>query len=927
MLKEILLTALSLSFLNGSITMGSHRRYNILDFGAQPGGKNLCTNSIQNAVDQCAKDGGGTVHLPTGNWLTGTIYLESHVTLWLDSGCVLLGSKVKKDYGRPRKLHGVEGETFSYWAVLAGKDLENIAIRGRGTIDGQGTNFKYKNGPRPKNIYLEGCSDVLVEGIRLRNAGSWMQHYRRCDRLTIRDIAVFNHVSYNNDGLNIDGCRDVTISGCNVDSDDDAVVLKSLSRTPCENVTISDCVVSSHCNSIKMGTESGGGFQNITVTNCTICSPRYSKVIYGRQRGLAGVALEIVDGGVLNRVTLSNLTIKGVTVPIFMRLGNRARLYEKNQAKPDVGTFRNVIVSNVVATNCSSVGCSITGLSGHAIENVTLNNIHLGFDGGGVREDASRQIPEKPTSYPESTMFGTLGAYGFFCRHVKGLKFHNLQLETAAADRRHAIVFDDVNEAVLDGLEAPFTAGAAGMIRCTNSQNVFIRNCQPPNDTELFLDLRGSQTDKILLISNDLSRVKDIADFAENAPESALSLRANHIVQTDQSTFTDKPIPPNSFVFTDAFIIDAVFPGGNIIVDRIEGDTVFLRPDQRDSSTWWFYWHFRVRGAAGRTLTFQFVDKNPIGTQGPAVSTDGGDTWAWLGPKAVQNSSFEYTFDEQSREVRFCFSIPYLETNLHKFLHKYSENPHLEARQLCHTRKDRAVECLFASKIEGHPKYRILLTARHHACEVIASYSLEGLLEAVLADTELGRWFRNNVGILAVPFVDKDGVEAGDQGKNRKPHDHNRDYAGESIYPTIQAIRQFVPRWSRGQLDVVLDLHCPYISGKYNEVIYLVGSSDPVIWKQQQKFAAVLESVKAGPLPYSARSSLPFGTDWNTAKNYGEQKSCSRWGAEQPGVRLATTIEIPYANVGDTIVTVDNARAFGCDLALALRHYLESTSE
>ncbi|MFH1717166.1 MAG: glycosyl hydrolase family 28 protein, partial [Planctomycetota bacterium] len=447
---------------------------------------------------------------------------------WLDSGCVLLGSKEKKDYGRPRKSRDQTSEAFSYWAIVVGKGLENIAIRGRGTIDGQGSNFKYKDGPRPKNIYLEDCSDVLIEGVGMRNAGSWMQHYRNCDRLAIRNIAVFNHVSYNNDGLNIDSCRDVTITGCIVDSDDDAIVLKSLSLNPCQNVIISDCIVSSHCNSIKMGTESGGGFQNITITNCAICSPRYSKVIYGRQRGLAGVALEIVDGGTLDRVTISNLTIEGVTVPIFMRLGNRARTYEQGQ-KPDIGTFRNVTVSNIIATGCSAVGCSITGLPDHAIESVTLSNINLGFKGGGTNEDASREIPEKPESYPESTMFGTLPAYGFFCRHVNALRFHNVKLQTEAPDLRHAMVFDDVSEAVIDSLDAPFAADAAGMIGCTNSRNLFVRNCRPPEGTELFLDLRGSQTKDILLLSNDLSGTKQISRLDEDVPKSALSLEANQL--------------------------------------------------------------------------------------------------------------------------------------------------------------------------------------------------------------------------------------------------------------------------------------------------------------------------------------------------------------------------------------------------------------
>jgi polygalacturonase len=530
MCKKVLLMSFMFLLPINPITNGSAKEtYNILDFDAKPDGKTLCTRAIQNAIDKCAESGGGTVYLPSGTWLSGTIYLENHVTLWLDSGCSLLGSKEKKDYGHSRKLSGTEEEIFSYWAIIAGKNLKNIAIRGRGTIDGQGSNFKYKNGPRPKNIYLENCSDALIEGVNMRSAGSWMQHYRQCDRLTIRYITVFNHVSYNNDGLNIDSCKDVTITGCRVDSDDDAIVLKSLSLTPCENVTISDCIISSHCNSIKMGTESGGGFQNITVTNCTICSPRYSKVIYGRQRGLAGIALEIVDGGTLDRVAISNLTIKGVTVPIFMRLGNRARIYGKDQSKPDIGKFRNVNISNIIAINCSKIGCSITGLPGYNIENVVLANIHLGFEGTGTKEEASREIAEKPSSYPESVMFGTLPAYGFFCRHVNGLKFQNIRLETSSADYRHAMVFDDVNDAVIDSLDASFSPKAAGMIRCTNSQNIFIRDCSPPKPTDLLLCLEGSRTDNILLLSNDLSQVKEIANFATDVPESVLTLTANKL--------------------------------------------------------------------------------------------------------------------------------------------------------------------------------------------------------------------------------------------------------------------------------------------------------------------------------------------------------------------------------------------------------------
>jgi len=526
-MKRISLSALLVTILTSTATAGipSQAACDIREFGAVPDGATLCTEAIQNAVDRCAKEGGGTVYCPPGIWLTGTVYLDSNITIYLDSGCTILGSSEKEHYGARRRV--ANGDTFSYWGIFAGKSLKHVAIRGRGVIDGQGANFKYKNGPRPKNIYMEDCSDVLIEGVRLRNAGSWMQHYRNCDRLTVRDIAVFNHVSYNNDGLNIDSCRDVVITGCNVDSDDDAIVLKSLSTNPCENITISDCIISSHCNSIKMGTESGGGFRNITVANCTICSPRYSKVIYGRQRGLAGIALEIVDGGTLERVAVSNITITGVTVPVFMRLGNRARVYGADGEKPDVGKFRNVTVSNIIATDCSEVGCSITGLPGHNIENVTLSNISLGFDGGGTRDDASREIPEKAANYPESTMFGTLASYGFFCRHVNGLKLNNIRLQTSTPDLRPAVVFDDVRDAVIDSLDAPFAERAAAMMRMQDSRKIAIRNCYPPIETNVFLELAGAATDNISVYNNDLADIKKIHDIAPDVPKSVLAMWSN----------------------------------------------------------------------------------------------------------------------------------------------------------------------------------------------------------------------------------------------------------------------------------------------------------------------------------------------------------------------------------------------------------------
>lgn len=374
----------------------------------------------------------------------------------------------------------------------------------------------------------------------------------------------------------------------------------------------------------------------------------------------------------------------------------------------------------------------------------------------------------------------------------------------------------------------------------------------------------------------------------------------------------------------EGFEIDADYPGGNIIVDRIEGDTVHLRPDLRDTRGWWFYWNFRVRNAAGRTITFKFTGNNPISVRGPAVSGDAGRSWRWLGKQCVDGSTFTYAFSEEEDAVRFCLAMPYQQADLDAFL-KANDHPNLRIAELCKTRKGRSVERIHVGRIEGQARYRVLVTARHHACEMMASYAMEGLIAAVLAEDECGRWLRTNVEVLAVPFMDKDGVEDGDQGKNRKPHDHNRDYMGTSIYPSVAALRTLVPKWSNGRPLITLDLHCPYIRGRYNEVIYIVGSSDRDIYAEQLRFGDALEDVHRGSLPYDNNDILPFGRAWNTDRNYGSGKSCKRWATELDNVQVAISFEIPYANAGGESVTAKSARAFGRDLARTLCTYLQST--
>ena len=369
-------------------------------------------------------------------------------------------------------------------------------------------------------------------------------------------------------------------------------------------------------------------------------------------------------------------------------------------------------------------------------------------------------------------------------------------------------------------------------------------------------------------------------------------------------------------------VIDANYPGGNMLAYNLRGqivfdDTVYLRQDLRDTEWWWFYWNFRVRGAEGKTLNFKFCLSHPksgispFGTQGPAVSIDNGDTWSWLGFDAVKDDVFTYTFAPDAKEVRFCFTIPYQQSELSKFIVRHKQNPNFSVKRLCETRKGRAVQQLYVGKIKGEPKYRILLTARHHACESIASYVLEGVLKAVLADTGDGLWLRDNVEILAVPFMDKDGVEDGDQGKLRVPHDHNMDYQGQSIYPTVANLRQLVPDWSKNKLRIAIDLHCPYIDTPF---IYFLDPPTEACRRFNKKFRDILSDVQAGPLIFKDDEHRTLGDDYRS-KMLG-------WASGLPDIEVATTIEIPYGIAGDTIVTAESARLFGHDLAVTIKEYL-----
>lgn len=387
-----------------------------------------------------------------------------------------------------------------------------------------------------------------------------------------------------------------------------------------------------------------------------------------------------------------------------------------------------------------------------------------------------------------------------------------------------------------------------------------------------------------------------------------------------------------SVVAEEKIHIDADFPGGNIKLLAIEGDTVLLQQELRDTEGFWFYWSFRIRGAAGRTLHFQFKD-NVIGARGAAVSKDAGKTWTWAGKLGASPNKFSYTFGPEEDNLLFSMAMNYTESDWNRFFEPYRNHPNVETGILCKSKKGRNVEYVKINGTNSVADYKVYFSCRSHSCEMMANYVLEGIIETILSDTPAGEWLRNHADFYIVPFIDKDGVEEGDQGKNRKPHDHNRDYI-KRIYPEIEAITEQVPLWQGDRPIFVLDLHCPWLRGGddptniskgTNEYAYFVGLEPKHLVEKLKRFGKILENQRKGPIPYQESFNLDYGKSWNRASNVEpEMQQCSSWGGSLPKCIFASSLEMPYANASGVTVDQQSAKAFGKDIAQAVRVYLET---
>ena len=374
-------------------------------------------------------------------------------------------------------------------------------------------------------------------------------------------------------------------------------------------------------------------------------------------------------------------------------------------------------------------------------------------------------------------------------------------------------------------------------------------------------------------------------------------------------------------------VIDAKFAGGNVIVEQILGDTVYFRPDLRDTEGEWFYWYFRAVSNEPKTWFFKATKPNVLTNMGAAYATDGGLTWEWIPREQHLNDNlFSFTFTEPYQAVRFALAPPYTQANFEQFIEPYREDERIEISTLCQSNQGRDVEKLIISHLEQEPTSKIVILARAHACEMMSSYVLEGIMSALLSGSTKMEKLLSQSELMIIPFLDKDGVEYGYQCKNRLPRDHNRDYQGESIYATTKTLREIVPDWTEGLPWVGIDLHNPWVKGEGNEWVYVVGNANPKVEKAQKRFSEILVAESRSDIPLRMQDLfLAYGSSWNTGNNYEKGWPFSKWAASfaDENMLMSTTLEFPYALVYDEVVTPEKARAFGRDFIYALALFME----
>jgi polygalacturonase len=522
------------------------RVYNVRDYGAKGDGTTLETVAVQATINACNRDGGGTVLIPAGTFLVGTLELKSNVTLHLAAAARLQGSGKGSDY------HGVDAIPLSgdstlddgNWALVFAVDATNITIEGPGTIDGQGAQFHspVRGTPppsglggrkRPYHLLFYRCENLAIRDIDLLDSAYHSVRMIHCRRVQMRGIYIHNRVNGNNDGFHFISSEYVTVSDCTVMSLDDACALFG----SCRNVTVTNSMFSTRWSVFRFG---GGVAENIAVSNCVLHQ------VYG-----CPIKFHGTPGSRFENMSFSNLVLDDVTGPIHISIG------PKTERNPNAGptpvdalsnesrepaVVRNISFSNIhgtVTTNpqqmaettltskynpgeqhsCIALNC----VGGATLENVSFENIHLIFGGGGTMEDAARRdLPEIAGEY---FMLGPMPAYAFYARNSRGVTLNNVRFEFKTPDLRPALIFDQVTDASINGWSVQADAGAESVARFIDVKQVLITATRLLTPAKAFLRLEGSRNEEIVVDGGDLSRAQMPLVFKDGVDKSAVKLR------------------------------------------------------------------------------------------------------------------------------------------------------------------------------------------------------------------------------------------------------------------------------------------------------------------------------------------------------------------------------------------------------------------
>ncbi len=521
----------------GTVNSAGARTYNIRDFGAKGDGRTLDTAALQAAIDACNKDQGGTVLVPAGVFMIGTVEMKSNVTLHIAAQGKLLGSADGKQYHAADAipLHGDTTLRDGNVGLIFAINAENITIEGPGTIDGQGLQFHSPRrgvpppsgrggSHRPYHLLFYRCKNLRVCDLFLLDSAFHSLRVIESNFVWCHGIHIHNRVNGNNDGFHFISSQYVHISNCDVQSQDDACALFGT----CRNVTVTNSTFSTRWAVFRFG---GGNPENITISNCVIYET------YG-----CPIKMQFGTESRAQNILFSNLIMQDVTGPISIDLNNR-RPHDGGDSGPQEKGFVRNIMFNGIRAHVLATGRQLSGLPFEShyrpgetrqcialncvqdgfLENVVLNDVQITYEGGGTAEEAARDVPPIAGEYFE---MGTPPAYGIYARRVRGLTLSNVRLQLDQPDLRPAVVLDHVLDADINGLGAQGNVQAPSLLRFIETSDILVTAARVLSPAAVFLRVEGSSSAGITVDGGALSKAAKPLAFAAGALEGAVKLRA-----------------------------------------------------------------------------------------------------------------------------------------------------------------------------------------------------------------------------------------------------------------------------------------------------------------------------------------------------------------------------------------------------------------